>query len=437
MIPGLLLCFISLSFLTSPIRTCSSGFSINLIHHDSQLSPYYSESSTYYDNLRNSLRRSMTRSSNNFKPTLDSCLPTIRSPLTPQGGEYLMKVSVGTPPLDFLLVVDTGRDLTWIQCKPCIKCSKQHAPLFNPKKSSTHRKQPCQSKACQSLQPPLCDYKNFCKYEVFNGDHLSYSIGDLSLESFAFESTSGKPVIVPNFSFGCGHLNRGRFDELTNGIVGLGNGDLSIVNQLSDTIKGKFSYCMVPLKLRNVSSRISFGKDAHLSGSGVQKTPLFTKDQDNFYYLNLESVSIGDTNLKFETKNYTNNAYDNNGNIIIDSASIATYLPSPFYQKIEDELKRIIPLTPVEREEVLRLCYKIEEGVERKVPNITFHFTGADWELSALNTVLRMHDGKSCLSIAPAASKAIFGNLQQMNFLVGYDLNDKTLSFKKTDCAKY
>ncbi|KAK1374168.1 aspartic proteinase CDR1-like [Heracleum sosnowskyi] len=427
MVPGLFLCFIStLSFLTSPIQSHSSGFSINLIHRDSPLS-------AYYDNLRNSLRRSMIRSSHIFTPKLASRLPTIRSPLTPQGGEYLMKISVGTPPREFLAVVDTGSDLTWIQCKPCINCSKQMSPLFDPNKSSTYRKQPCQSKACQSLQPPLCDNNNFCKYEVFNGDDLSHSTGDLSLESFAFESTSGKPVIVPKFSFGCGRLNRGRFDDLTNGIVGLGNGDLSIFNQLGDTIQGKFSYCMVPLKLRNVSSKISFGNDALVSGSGVQTTQLFTKDQDTFYYLNLESVSIGDRNLKFET----NNANDNNGNMIIDSASIATYLPSEFYQKIEDELRRIIPLTPVEREEVLRLCYKIEEGVEQKVPNITFHFTGADWKLGALNTVLGMHDGKSCLSIAPGASKAIFGNLQQMNYLVGFDLNDKTLSFKKTDCTKY
>ncbi|XP_074327559.1 aspartic proteinase CDR1-like [Apium graveolens] len=438
LIPCLLLCFmISLSFLTSPIRPRSSGFSINLIHRDSQLSPYYNASSTHYDNIRNSLLRSMIRSSDIFTPTLASRLPTIRSPLTPEGGEYLMKISVGTPPLDFLVAVDTGSDLTWVQCKPCTECSKQRAPLFHPKKSSTYRKQPCQSKACQTLQPPLCDHKNFCKYEVFNGDHLSHSIGDLSLDSFVFESTSGKPVILPKFSFGCGHLNRGRFNDLTNGVVGLGNGDLSIFNQVSDTIKGKFSYCMVPLKLRNVSSKISLGKDALVSGSRVQKTPLYTKDQDTFYYLNLESVSIGDTNLKFETKANANNADGSTGNIIVDTASIATYLPRQFYQKIEDELKRIIPLTPVEREEVLRLCYKIEENVEEKVPRITFHFTGADWELDALNTVLKMHNGKSCLSIAPGASKAIFGNLQQMNFLVGYNLNDKTLSFKKTNCTKY
>ncbi|KAK1374173.1 aspartic proteinase CDR1-like [Heracleum sosnowskyi] len=425
-IPSHFLCFITFSLLASPIKSTSSGFSINLIHRDSQLSPYYNASSNYYDNLRNSLRHSLTRSSSIFaeKP--------VSSPLTAVPGEYLMKIYVGTPPQDFLAVADTGSELTWIQCKPCIECYAQNTPIFDPKRSSTYKNQPCQSKVCQ--RPLVCGDNNFCNYEVTYGDGSS-SKGDIALESFTFGTTSGKPVVLPKVSFGCGHRNGGDFDKSTDGIVGLGNSDLSIVNQLSDTTNGKFSYCMVPLKL-NVSSKISFGSDAILSGSGVQTTPFFTKDPALFYYLNLESVSIGDTNIKFTTKTYPTNLNDSDGNIVIDSGTTLTLLPSAFYQKIEDEFKRSISSTPVEGEEELSLCYKNDEGFEEKVPTITFHFTGADWELGALNTMLEMEDGKLCFSMAPN-DLAIFGNLQQMNYLVGYDLVGKTLSFKKTDCSKH
>ncbi|KAK1374170.1 aspartic proteinase CDR1-like [Heracleum sosnowskyi] len=433
LISSLFLCFtISLSLLTFPIQSRSSGFSINLIHRDSPLSPYYNSSMSYYEILRNSIRRSMTRSSHMFTPKLASSPPTIQSPLTAVTGEYLMKISVGTPPLDFLAAADTGSDLTWIQCKPCIECYQQNTPIFDPKRSSTYRNQPCQSKVCQ--KPLSCGDKNFCNYAFTYGDG-SYTEGDISLESFTFETTSGKPVVVPNISFGCGHKAGGNFDKFTDGIVGLGNSDLSIINQLRNTINGKFSYCMVPSK-SNVPSKISFGSNAIVSGYGVQRTPFFTRDQQLYYYLFLESVTIGEANIKFVTETYSNNANDKDGNIIIDSGTTLTYLPSEFYQLVEDEFKRSISSTPVEGEDELTLCYKNEEGFEKEVPTITFHFTGGNLELSVLNTMLEIEDGKLCFAMAPGGT-AIFGNVQQTSCLVGYDLEAKTVSFKKTDCTKY
>ncbi|XP_074325913.1 aspartic proteinase CDR1-like [Apium graveolens] len=437
-IPRLLLCFITLCFLTSPIQSSpSSGFSVDLIHRDSQLSPYHNASKTYYDNLRDSIHLDMARYSRIFKQKLASSPSTIQSPLTWDNGGYLMKISVGTPPVDLLAAADTGSDLTWIQCKPCIQCYKQVNPLFDPKSSSTYKIQPCQSKVCQ--QQLSCGDKNHCHYQVLYGEG-SFSKGDISLESFTFGTTSGKSVVVPKISFGCGHENGGQFDKFMDGIVGLGNSDLSIVNQLSHTINGKFSYCMVPQNL-NATSKISFGSEAIVSGSGAQTTPFFTRDivgASLFYFLNLESASIGEKHIKFETKTYPNNANAKNGNVIIDSGTTFTYLPTDFYQKIEHEFKRIVSLKPVEGESSLSLCYKKEEGFEERVPTITFHFTGADWELDILNTMVAMEDGRLCFSIADGRdSVAILGNMQQMNYLVGYDLNAKTLSFKKTDCTKY
>lgn len=81
------------------------------------------------------------------------------------------------------------------------------------------------------------------------------------------------------------------------------------------------------------------------------------------------------------------------------------------------------------------LCYKNEEGFKERVPTITFQFPGAKLELGVSNTMLEMEDGKLCFAIAPG-STAIFGNLLQTSYLVGYDLEGKTLSFKKTDCTK-
>ncbi|WOG93423.1 hypothetical protein DCAR_0312707 [Daucus carota subsp. sativus] len=431
-----MLLLIALTFLLSYTEANPSGFTVNLIHRDSTLSPYFNSSKTPYENLRNSVTRARARSAHFFTQNLDSSSSSFQSPLTAEPAEYLMKISVGTPPVDLLAVADTGSDLAWTQCEPCTQCYQQDTPLFNPEKSSTYVKQTCDSQACQSLSTTSCDDNNKCSYEVSYGDK-SFSKGDLAFESLTFESTSGSPVVLPNISFGCGHINGGNFDKFTTGIVGLGNGPLSIVSQLNDTINGKFSYCLAPLGA-NVSSKVSFGSNAVVSGDGVQTTPFFTSDSGTFYYLDLESVSVGKTNVKFEKKKYTSNkAGADAGNIVIDSGTTITFLPTEFYQNFENEFKSSISSTPVEGAEGFSLCYRKEQGFEEKVPTVTFHFSGADLDLGASNTLLEVEEGVLCLAISQADDDmiSIFGNVQQMNYLIGYDLVKETVSFKKSDCT--
>lgn len=94
---------------------------------------------SYHEILHNSILHSMTRSSHILRTKLASSPRTIQSPLTAVTREYLMKIYVGMPSLEFLAVADTGSHLTWTQCKPCIKCYNQDSSLFNPGKFSTYK----------------------------------------------------------------------------------------------------------------------------------------------------------------------------------------------------------------------------------------------------------------------------------------------------------
>jgi hypothetical protein len=53
--------------------------------------------------------------------------------------EYVVTVGLGTPPVSQVVLMDTGKDLSWVQCKPCnsTTCYPQNDPLFDPSKSST------------------------------------------------------------------------------------------------------------------------------------------------------------------------------------------------------------------------------------------------------------------------------------------------------------
>ncbi|XP_055821480.1 aspartic proteinase CDR1-like [Solanum dulcamara] len=418
-------------------RKVVNGFTLDLIHRDSPLSPFHDPSNTPSERLQNAFHRSFSRASFFEK----KCVNSIQSTLTPNEGEFLMKISIGTPPIDTFVIADTGSDLTWTQCEPCVNCFKQLTPIFNPKNSSSYKTIGCNNKICQI---GLCK-NNKCTYEVSYGD-LSHTMGDLSIETFRFASTSGKNVSIPNIVFGCGHDNSGTFTNVTSGIIGLGGGNLSFVKQMNQEIKGKFSYCLKPLELSpinsNATSHINFGHNAIVSGPDVISTPLIKKESAIFYYLNLKGISIGNMTSEFKSSPISppvgGGDGDDQGNIIIDSGTTLTYVPDGFYLNLESMLMRSINATRKDHPyENLGLCYESNENGTIDVPKIVAHFTNADLVLSTSNIFTQVKKGIVCLTIVPGNQVSILGNLAQANFLIGYDLKANKVSFKPTDCTKY
>ncbi|KAM3379554.1 aspartic proteinase CDR1-like [Capsicum galapagoense] len=418
------------------------GFTLDLIHRDSPSSPFYNPS-TQSDRLRNAFHRSISRASF-FKKSSFATPDTIQSDISPIPGEYLMKLSIGTPPVEIVAIADTGSDLTWTQCKPCDNCFEQSYPLFDSKKSSTYKTIRCDDEECASLMgSSSCVRRNVCEYQMSYGDQ-SQSIGDLASDKFTFPSTSGKDIAIPNVAFGCGYDNSGTFNNYTSGIIGLGGGELSIIKQLDKQINGKFSYCLIPISLdssmSNVTSHINFGNNAIVSGSDVVSTPLVKKEPSTFYYLTLEGVSVGNKTLKFKSSKTSSSIGDEfeEGNIIIDSGTTLTFLPSEFYENLESALVDSISATKKrDSSGTFNLCYESDENGTIDAPTIVAHFTNADLELSQSSTFALVDEGLVCLTIVPGQEFAIFGNLAQMNYLIGYDLEENKISFKPTDCTKY
>ncbi|KAM3270772.1 aspartic proteinase CDR1-like [Capsicum chacoense] len=438
-----LLSFFHLSLVSS--HRSVNGFTLDLIHRDSPLSPFHNPSNTPYERLQNAFDRSFSRAS--FLK--EKCDNSIQSTVIPRGVEYIMKISIGTPPIDTHLIVDTGSDLSWTQCEPCIKCFKQLTPIFNPKKSSSYKTLGCNNKLCQDGEFFQTCTNNTCNYNATYGD-LSHTTGYLSTETFKFASTSGEHVSIPNIAFGCGHDNGGLFTNASSGVIGLGCGNaISVVNQMNQEIKGKFSYCMIPLESlsinSNATSHISFGDNAVVSGPGVVSTPLFKQKLSmyTFYYLNLKGVSIGNKTLEFKSSKISPTVGDggnDQGNIIIDSGTLLTFLPQDFYESFESRLKSLISAPKkVDPSGTDRLCYESDENGTIDLPKIVAHFTDADIELLPSNTFPQVKEGLVCLAILPSydffGQPAIFGNLAQANFLIGYDLVANKVSFKPTDCA--
>ncbi|KAH6827017.1 hypothetical protein C2S53_016160 [Perilla frutescens var. hirtella] len=418
-----------------------SGFTTDLIHRDSPHSPSYDPSLSPSQRIINALKRSSHRAQRLIN------LQQKRSKLEPEPdlssaqGEYLMKYSVGTPPVPSIAIADTGSDVVWTQCSPCIECFNQTLPFFSPRNSSSFRRIPCTSPICNSTRDTHCSgVRQNCLYSGLYGDG-SYTTGMLATESFTFASTGRRrTVTIPDVVFGCGFKNGGLFSGIESGIVGLGGGKNSLVTQLGPLAGGKFSYCLVPFLDNFNSSKLHFGAEAEVSGGGAVSTPLFVRNgMETFYFVTLEGISVGNlTRLEFYDDSFSHLGSDRQGNTIIDSGTTLTLLPSILYAKLEKAIKSLIKLEQVKDPSgVLELCYAARGAGIPDFPQITVHFRGADLKWTFENAFVRMSEDTVCLAAKATADIAIYGNLAQVNFLVGYDVANRTLSFKPFDCGRY
>nr|KYP40849.1 Aspartic proteinase nepenthesin-1 [Cajanus cajan] len=402
-----------------------------MIHRDSSKSPFYRHTETQFQRVANVVSRSINRANHLHKRSRSP--NTIEATVTPdQEGDYLMSYSVGTPPFQLFGIIDTGSDLVWLQCQPCKSCYNQTTPIFNPSKSKTYKTLPCNSTTCKSAGASCSnDSRKTCEYSIIYGDK-SLSQGDLSVETLSLGSTNGHLIQFPRTVIGCGYDNTVSFEGKTSGIVGLGLGPVSLVSQLKSSIRGKFSYCLTPMYSQsNSSSKLHFGDAAVVSGKGTISTPMVF--QEVFYFLTLEAFSVGNKRIVLRG---SSSRPSRKGNIIIDSGTTLTLLPKDVYSKLESAVADAVKLERAkDPSHELSLCYKVTSD-ELDVPVITAHFNGADVKLNAINTFLQVADGVVCFAFMSSPIGPIFGNLAQQNFLVGYDLEKKMVSFKPMDCTK-
>ncbi|QCD91771.1 aspartic proteinase CDR1-like [Vigna unguiculata] len=366
-----------------------------------------------------------------------SAMSTIpQSPVSAYLGEYLMELSIGTPPFKIYAIADTGSDLMWTQCVPCNDCYKQINPMFDPTKSSSYTNVPCSSNLCHLLDTGVCSPQKECNYTYAYGDG-SMTQGVLAQETVTFTSTTGASVPLKGIVFGCGHNDsKNGFNDHEMGLIGLGGGPASLISQMGSSFGGKmFSQCLVPFHTdERVSSKMSFGRGSKVSGSGVVSTPLVTKEDKTPYFVTLLGISVGNKYLPYSGGSSQNVA---KGNVFLDSGTPPTILPTEFYDRVVAEVKNQVPMKPVVDDPSLgtQLCYRTKNNLGG--PVLTAHFEGADVKLEPIQTFIPPKDGVFCLGFTNTSSDVgIYGNFVQSNYLIGFDLEAKMVSFKARDCTK-
>lgn len=344
---------------------------------------------------------------------------------TSQGsGEYFLRVGIGRPSKTFYMVIDTGSDVNWLQCKPCDDCYQQVDPIFDPASSSSFSRLGCQTPQCRNLDVFACR-NDSCLYQVSYGDG-SYTVGDFATETVSF----GNSGSVDKVAIGCGHDNEGLFVGAA-GLIGLGGGPLSLTSQIKAS---SFSYCLVNRDSVD-SSTLEFNS---AKPSDSVTAPIFKNSKvDTFYYVGITGMSVGGEKLAIPPTIFEVDG-SGKGGIIVDCGTAVTRLQTQAYNALRDTFVKLTKDLPSTSGFALfDTCYNLSSRTSVRVPTVAFLFDGGkSLPLPPSNYLIPVDSaGTFCLAFAPTtASLSIIGNVQQQGTRVTYDLANSQVSFSSRKC---
>ncbi|KAI4350890.1 hypothetical protein L6164_005296 [Bauhinia variegata] len=339
-------------------------------------------------------------------------------------GEYFTRVGVGQPAKPFYMVLDTGSDVNWLQCKPCTDCYQQTDPVFDPSASSSYSPVTCDSQQCSSLDASSCR-NDKCLYQVSYGDG-SFTVGEYITETLSFGNTGS----ISRVPMGCGHDNEGLFVGAA-GLLGLGGGSLSLTSQIKAS---SFSYCLVD-RDSGKSSTLEF--NTARPGDSVTAPLLKNPKLNTFYYVKLTGMSVGGQMVPLQPSTFALDS-SGRGGIIVDSGTAITRLQTQSYNSLRDAFKRLTQnLRSTTGFALFDTCYDFSSLKSVTVPTVSFHFSdGKSLRLPAKNYLIPVDStGTFCFAFAPSSSSlSIIGNVQQQGTRVSFDLANSLVGFSPTKC---
>ncbi|XP_057956743.1 aspartyl protease family protein At5g10770-like [Malania oleifera] len=341
---------------------------------------------------------------------------------------YVVKVGLGTPATYLSLAFDTGSDLTWTQCEPCmLHCYNQTEPIFNPSKSTSYSNIPCKSPLCAQLDAHGCFKNSSCLYSIEYGDE-SYSFGFFAKEKLTLTQFD----VIENFQFGCGQNNSLLPDVMTSGILGLSQSNASIVSQTAKKYNEVFSHCLP-------SSPCSLG---HLTFGNINDvrhpmsfTPLLKNPHVDFpfYFIELRAISVCGQKLPINISVFLKVV------TIIDSGTVITRLPPLAYEALRAAFQKQMSKYPrAQNMEILDTCYNFSTYNYVTIPKISLFFKGdVELNIDASGIIAMLDKKQACLAFAGNADEtdiSIIGNFQQKTHTVLYDVVGEKLGFGACGC---
>ncbi|KAK7392663.1 hypothetical protein VNO78_21107 [Psophocarpus tetragonolobus] len=456
---GILFSFLSIITFTSSSSTPNTKTNTITL----PLSPLFSHhrSSHPFHTLKLAVSTSITRA-HHLKSRNKPSSPSLKTAVQPKSyGGYSIDLKFGTPPQSFPFVLDTGSTLVWLPCSShylCTNCNSfPNTPKFIPKNSSSSKFVSCTNPKCEwifgpNVQTHCCNKNNSAlnncsqtcpAYTVQYG--LGSTAGFLLSESLNFP---GK--IVNDFLLGCSILSVYQ----PAGIAGFGRGPESVPAQMNLT---GFSYCLLSHRFddspQNSDLVLHTSQSNFSKTNGVSYTPFLKNPSSKnpafgtYYYITLRRIIVGEKRVRVP-KRLLEPDVNGDGGSIVDSGSTFTFMERPIFDSVAQELGRQVNYTrarEMEKKSGLSPCFVVPPGGTTSFPELRLEFRGgAKMRLPVTNYFSLV--GKSdvaCLTIVSddvagpgvaGGPAVIFGNYQQQDFYVEYDLENERFGFRSQSC---
>ncbi|KAH0457024.1 hypothetical protein IEQ34_014931 [Dendrobium chrysotoxum] len=349
-------------------------------------------------------------------------------------GYYTTRLMIGTPPQEFALIVDTGSTVTYVPCSSCEQCGNHQDPRFQPDMSSTYEPVRCRTDCTCDVDDKQCTYER--QYA-----EMSSSSGVLGedLVSFGIESDLEPQRAV----FGCETSETGDlFNQHADGIMGLGRGQLSIMDQLVDkgVINDSFSLCYGGMDIG--------GGSMVLGGIPLPPDMVFARSDPfwggNSPYYNIDLKGIV---VLGKTLDLSPSVFDGKHGTVLDSGTTFAYLPKEAFIAFRDAMmdKILLKQIPGPDPNYRDICFS---GAGSDVSQLSNFFPEVDMlfgdgqklKLSPENYLFRhskVH-GAYCLGVFQNGNDltTLLGGIVARNTLVIYDRRNERIGFWKTNCSE-
>jgi len=310
--------------------------------------------------------------------------------------QYFSDITIGSPPQEFKVVLDTGSSNLWVPSTDCSSIACYLHSKYDHSASSTYKKNGSEF-AIQYGSGSLSGYVS----------RDTVTIGDLTIKDQLFAEATAEPGLA--FAFG-------RFD----GILGLGY-DRIAVNKIPPPFYSMldqdlldepvFAFYLADAKDQ---SEVIFGgiDESHYTGK-VTKIPLRRKA---YWEVNLDAISFGDETAEMESTG-----------AILDTGTSLIVLPTTIAELLNAEMGA---------KKSYNGQYTIECDKRDSLPDMSFTLSGYNFSITAYDYILEVQG--SCISSfqgmdfpAPVGPLAILGDSFLRKWYSIYDLGNNAVGIAK------
>ncbi|XP_002971323.2 aspartic proteinase-like protein 2 [Selaginella moellendorffii] len=371
------------------------------------------------------------------------------------GGLYFTQVGLGNPVKHYIVQVDTGSDVLWVNCRPCSGCPRKSAlniplTMYDPRESSTTSLVSCSDPLCvrgrRFAEAQCSQTTNNCEYIFSYGDG-STSEGYYVRDAMQYNviSSNGLANTTSQVLFGCSIRQTGDLStsqQAVDGIIGFGQLELSVPNQLAaqQNIPRVFSHCLEGEK-RGGGILVIGG----IAEPGMTYTPLVP---DSVHYnVVLRGISVNSNRLPIDAEDFSST---NDTGVIMDSGTTLAYFPSGAYNVFVQAIREATSATPVRVQGMDTQCFLVSGRLSDLFPNVTLNFEGGAMELQPDNYLMWGGTAPTgttdvwCIGWQSSSSSAgpkdgsqltILGDIVLKDKLVVYDLDNSRIGWMSYNCS--